>query len=340
MIKACITWAAALFVGTFAWAGGEVGNGGGAFICPDSAQSEFLDLYEARRPRDVADAGFSNSRPALNIPISLAPVEEQIQAAFAKLQINPLVYNAVLETYRVVRAAKINPLPPGVQLAWPSDERNRYIKAGCQAVGVMIFYDFTLSMDQDRVSLEKLPKTDQAAAWVHETLYRFFRLTQGDRDSIRTREVVAYLFSDKNSPELVTALKRLGLRLELGSAGLTSFGENLNAYVVASVSQNPSEFVSVPLSYRIRSLNSVVGCDPHAEFVGNYTIEFRQDSIGGIYRFPLHRIFYGDVEWSKYALSHPACSWTIALADIYGKVIRIPFDSHNLTLPFFLPGTI
>src|SRR4051812_32385248 len=98
-------------------AGEKAGNGGGAFICPDPSQSEFLDLYEAREG-------------GLLISPSSESLEDQIRSALSKLRLADKTFKDIFKTYEAVRAARIIPLPENKELAWPSDALNKYAKAG------------------------------------------------------------------------------------------------------------------------------------------------------------------------------------------------------------------
>ncbi len=187
-----------ILVGPLAFAGNEGGHGGGGFICPNASDSEFLDLYEAREN-------------GLNIPLSSEPVESQIQKALIKLKLAGI---DIFKTYSSVKSAKIIPLPPNKELAWPSDALNKYAKAGCSAKGIMLYHDKKNkkdvdSIDQDTASLNSLPNTDQAAAWVHETVYKFLRSKFADKDSVRARTLVGHLFSNEDSMQVSVVYRSL-----------------------------------------------------------------------------------------------------------------------------------
>jgi hypothetical protein len=319
----------ALSLTTFA---GQNGNGGGGFICPDPKQSEFLDLYEARRPTD--------HRPALHIPSSEAPVEDQIQAAFAKLKVNPLLYEAVLDTYNSVKTAKIKPLPEGVQLAWPSDALNVYIKAGCQAVGIMIFYDDDLAMDQDSKSLQSLPHTDQAAAWVHETIYRFLRLTRYDVNSIRTRAIVGYLFSDESGDQLANALKDLGLIL-LTAQDHPGFDAKMSYFLEPSTVNDL--FIDLTIRFKITNIVQNGKCYPPSRTTGKYHIQ--NDDIFGFYLFiPSSGVgmyelgtFFKEIT-PKWASNGYLCRFDVSFTDQYGNTIQMPNDNMPRFINIIYPG--
>jgi hypothetical protein len=222
---------------------GTEGHGGGAFICPDPSQSEFYDLWEAENPQfNKAD-----TLPALNIARSNDPVETQVQNAFNRFKVSPFIYNAILSVYADVKNAKRIPLPAGVDLSWPVDENNQYIKSGCSAKAVILYHDDadtddTLpfdayglrhgndSMDFDSNALSSLPPTDQAAAWVHETIYRFARETLFSKDSVSAQLAVGLLFSNQQDSYVIDQIHHL-LHLNFSNNyGLKSVSQDQDGY--------------------------------------------------------------------------------------------------------------
>jgi hypothetical protein len=311
MIKLTLLYGVFLLLGSSAYAGNDSGHGGGAFICQDSSQSEFLDIYEARRGAFGTPAGTIQASP-LSIQDSADPVETQIQSAFARLKLSPPVYNLVLQTYQQVRMAKIIPLPPGEELAWPSDEKNRYIKAGCEAVGIMVFYDAENAMDQDTASLQSMPNTEQAAAWVHETLYKFFRATQNDTDSVRTRQVVGHLFSNESSDQVLSALN--GLNLYMG-ATYTGFQPD-GLYITDSVYDSQW---GLSISYKITSTGGQ--CPSISEIDGTISNPELPSVLFGQNKF--HLMLTGVLNQIPMT---PACRWNVVLTDIYGHSVTGIYD--------------
>lgn len=66
-------------------------------------------------------------------------------------------------------------------------------------------------MFKDEQNINVLPNQQQAALWVHETVYKYLREVNHDPDSIRARKVVGYLFSDLSRKSIGDGLKSLGL---------------------------------------------------------------------------------------------------------------------------------
>lgn len=176
--------------------GGQDSGGGGAFICANKADSEVLDLFEARL------AG-------LTIKTSPAPVPVQIEEALRRFNPSSTLYKRMKETLLKVQSAKRIPVPPGFDLAWPSDAKNKYAKSGCQAKSVILFNDRDNSMDFDESAYKQLPNTQAAALIVHETVYKFLRETTKDRSSTRARKLVGHLFAVESQEEFNQAVAEI-----------------------------------------------------------------------------------------------------------------------------------
>jgi hypothetical protein len=184
-----------------------------------------LDLFEAQL-KGPGDLG-------LTILTSHDDVETQIQNIFKRLNPKSNLYTRIIETYKKVRQATPIPVPAGLDLAWPSDEKNKYAPSGCAAKGIILYHDATQSNEPDTKdidinSLQGLPNTQQAAAWVHETVYKFLRETQHAGDSVRARQIVGYLFSDLDDENLNTELEQYGLRPKTGASHLERINVTLN----------------------------------------------------------------------------------------------------------------
>ena len=171
----------------------KAGNGGGVFICQNRNDSELVDLFEARLS-------------GLKIKTSADPVKTQISAALARFNPASNLYKKMIETLAKVESAKKIPVPVGFDLAWPSDAKNKYSKAGCQAKSAILFNDIDNSMDFDSVAFANLPRTQQAALIVHETVYKFMRDTVKEPDSVRARKVVGHLFSSETKTQFNKAV--------------------------------------------------------------------------------------------------------------------------------------
>ena len=73
-------------------------------------------------------------------------------------------------------------------------------------MGFVVFNDKTGSLTWDKTNIDRLPKTDQAALWVHEGVYKYLRESKGDTDSRRARLIVAHLFSTETAEQASAAI--------------------------------------------------------------------------------------------------------------------------------------
>jgi hypothetical protein len=95
----------------------------------------------------------------------------------------------------------MSPIPTGTAIAAPTDVGSLFIKKGCPLEGVASYndQDDTLSYDPEIVSA--MGSVDYAAMIVHESIYKARRVYDGDVDSIQSRKIVGFLFSDAAMPD-------------------------------------------------------------------------------------------------------------------------------------------
>lgn len=315
------------------------GNGGGAFICQDPSKSSFLDLYEAQE--SVVDGGLG-----LNIQTSNDPVETQIQNAFTRLNPKTSLYQGILSTYQRVKNASKNPVPAGLQLAWPSDEHNRYAPANCSQRGIIIYHDSVdLSdpdyMDIDTTSLESLSNTQQAAAWVHEVVYKFLRGTQFEINSVRTRQIVGYLFSDANPEQLNTALEVFGLSPNAGADHLdsadgddASFGTYHMSYIAFTkgTDGNIGGIIQPSLRYYVKDSARVKNppkCKSVDKLLGSLnhggTLTCNTSEYCGVYDGEVLSPLFSQ-ESGLYTVHQLECSYDIVVSDTNGNTATFTVD--------------
>lgn len=173
--------------------GGESSGGGGGFYCATNNQTEVLDLWEGQ-----AVYGF-------NINRSDEEVVTQIKSALDKLKvIIPLLHDDVKEIiFGLKETAEI--LPAGTTLAFPHDALPDYTKEGCNLIGLMFYDSFKEAVMYEESSIQKLQsKTDEAALWVHEAIYKVLRDKFKEANSRATRRLVGCLFSDNCGEKLKT----------------------------------------------------------------------------------------------------------------------------------------
>jgi hypothetical protein len=193
VIKSVIALSLALVPATALARGGDVGNGGGAYICQDPhgriKSALLLDLWEGQR--DWKKQGLP-----YKIQKSNAPVETQIEQAMQKLMnSDPNLFAKVNAMLPIVRA-HVDHLV-GEDLPPPTDTDYTHYPHGCPLGGVAAFHDDTGVLEiQDEIVAAFTSRTDEAALYLHEALYKVLRERVGETTSIRTRKLVAKLFSD------------------------------------------------------------------------------------------------------------------------------------------------
>jgi len=176
---------------TSAYAGAKDGGGGGAFACP-SGYAYLLDLVEGTVPYFVTDKG-------LNIVRSTTPVEAQITNALAKLYVFGKKFgDLVTDSYRVAKLYKMQ-VPANMSISPPQDAFNDMVLKGCTLVGVAKYNDSIYKLWMDDTVIKTMPPTDQAALWIHESVYKVLRAQLGMTNSTLARKVTAAIFSDEPS---------------------------------------------------------------------------------------------------------------------------------------------
>ena len=171
--------------------GGVSSGGGGAFVCKVGGKiqsAELLELWDARENRGQ------------NIPYTNEAVDLQIQRALTKLSsIDPAFAVQVTYDLEYVRAHRVD-LPITRDIDKPVDAMNAYTKPNCPLQGMMYFDGETdppsLSIKAEIFS-KLLNRTNIAAAWMHEALYKSLRAMSGGTaiDSRGAQRLNACLFS-------------------------------------------------------------------------------------------------------------------------------------------------
>ena len=137
------------------------------------------------------------------------PVDVQIKNALEKFGAQkPNIYKqrAFEKALRFVERDKAgNELTGGVGLALTNDIRPNYENEGCiYRQAAAYFTNGYLMWNKDIVS--KMSKTNQAALWVHEAIYKELRMNYVLDSSIPVRELVGMLFGDATSAEVLRKL--------------------------------------------------------------------------------------------------------------------------------------
>ena len=99
---------------------------------------------------------------------------------------------------------------PNLEILPPSDAKNKFVKVGCPLEGMM-FYDDSrkkLVIKPDIFNAQP-SKTERAASYVHESIYKALRDGYSVSDSRLARQITGCLFT--NSPEACLNLKKVEL---------------------------------------------------------------------------------------------------------------------------------
>ncbi len=178
--------------------GGESSGGGGGFYCPGNDSAEVLDIWEGR-----AVFGYT-------IPSSNEDIDVQINKAAINLnRLAPHISEEVRQLALTLKS-EARALPAGVKLAFPHDALPNFEKPDCQLQGLMFFDGDQDIVLYDPILKSKLvSKTDEAALWMHEALYKVLRDKFGEVTSVATRKAVACVFSSKGCIDKLVTLEQL-----------------------------------------------------------------------------------------------------------------------------------
>jgi hypothetical protein len=180
-----------------AYSGHETGHGGGVVVCRDSQgkvqSAELLDFWEA------------SALNGLTIIRKNDPVDQQIREAIERLtRWKPSLGKEVHKTYEDLQNIRRD-VPEGVAVTPPTDADLDLIKEGCALEGVAKYvkkYPDPAILYMNPRLLAELPKSDQAALWLHEAIYKVFRQKYSAKDSTQARRFASLLFSDQSFPEV------------------------------------------------------------------------------------------------------------------------------------------
>jgi hypothetical protein len=198
-MKLNIIWGTFLASAT-AFAGGATSGGGGAYVCRDQSgavtSSLIVDLWESQNVSFSWQDG-KPSRISI-IPDNNTQVQNQLDKALANLRDMEPELGAAVASQVTQLQDVINYLPQGVSLTIPNDLQTDYFPTGCPPEGMMRYNGTTGMLDVNYEIFSKLAtKTDIAAAYVHEAIYKVFREgIDGAQNSVLARRLVACLFSD------------------------------------------------------------------------------------------------------------------------------------------------
>lgn len=180
-----------LVAGQLVKAGQEVGNGGYSVVCRDKnmkiTEAHILDLFEAENI-------------GLTIRYTKDEVEVQLKNLIDKLDENSGVGFEISKQLKLVKqkAKFIKKKTVGMPLT--SDAFPKLKQKGCEYEQLATYYtnndeNFLLI---DSEIYDAISKTDRAALWMHEVLYKMNREFNNATDSLKTRELVGHLVSDQD----------------------------------------------------------------------------------------------------------------------------------------------
>lgn len=269
-----------LLVAASAFAGaGNEGHGGGALICKDREDNQLLDLWEATIPGLFRET-------ALDIQRGNKPVEAQIDAALARLKRSDSDFGElVLDSYKTALAHEEDKKPEDPPLPPITDALTDFVKPGCTLEPVANYYDDTEVLKFDVPLIATLPRTDIAALWVHEAVYKTLRRIHQATNSLSTRRIVGLLFSSLRAKKLKAEIQAILRETEI--EGGPSNLEELAPGRIAVKSGFPGDTYFVNLSI-IETSENERKCGPVYWGVGSGRHRYMNDAYtGATTRIPL-----------------------------------------------------
>jgi hypothetical protein len=177
------------------FAGHQVGNGGGAWVCRDRSPSreilkaELVDLFEATTEYYLS---VSRSSEAWRVQVDSALDRVAIASPFFRKRLEPFV-NDVLTRWPSTGASDLQQIDDSLHRRIPGRE---WCPEGNIEFGQVVNFTFQNTILVDFRIHEKLGPTDRAALIIHEAIYAMLRLYLDSQNSLYARKLVAYLFSE------------------------------------------------------------------------------------------------------------------------------------------------
>lgn len=257
--------------------GGSIGGGGGAYVCRDAEgnikKSMLVDLWEGSR----VPAKNNLAKPKLRIVRSNIDPKIQFEKAMTKLATVDLELADDVRAQQKVIFENAFPIPSDQQIATPSDLQTTYFPKNCDPEGMMFFNadSNTLSFDES-IFYALETKTDVAAAWAHEAIYKVFRESMGQTTSKPTRKLVACLFAEDDClPRTITnppkqgyvSFRCLGQGLDVTvdsthKENFESLTDNSLGTLKVTIHSMPGKNLRSPLSYTTRLLGGKMQTEP------------------------------------------------------------------------------
>ena len=168
-----------------AFGGGISGGGGKAIVCRnlfgEIKSAELLDLYEGS-----VEQGYKYPKSNLSSEIQLRASFNKMNAGNSQLPVNKMA-DKVEKMLRFI--------PDGTKLDPTDDSYEVVAPRNCEIEQLANFQNDQKIILVDHAIWSKLSETNQAALIAHETVYWIMRVL-GDKNSTKSRQVVAYAFSD------------------------------------------------------------------------------------------------------------------------------------------------
>lgn len=221
-----------LLVSANAEAGDKIGNGGGLWACraPDRiVRAELVDLFEAREEFKLNLKAFGKKSADEILREQLVYVRSALPDLYDEWISH---FNYALKNRQLVNA-KLRPIEDSLYRIEPAAQTCPEGKWEYTQFANFTEYGQIL-IQRDLWESPAISELDRAALLFHESLYRWARIRLLDRDSVRARRIVGYLFStlkpeelrrefDKAVPELTDGFPdesvddRLGFFVSLGN---------------------------------------------------------------------------------------------------------------------------
>lgn len=210
--------------------GGESSGGGGGFYCSGTDSTEALDLWEGRT---VYGFEIPSSNENIKLQIERALINLELLAPYLVDNVRALVGPLIEESLA---------LPLDVELAFPHDALPDFQKKNCKLAGLMFYDGDAKRVRFDSFLLSKLvSKTDEAALWLHEAIYKALRDNFGETNSKASRKVVACIFSVSGCFDKLKTLDQL---LPIDRKIYQCYNKSVTYYYFES-SQNRISFILV-----------------------------------------------------------------------------------------------
>lgn len=173
------------------------GNGGGAFVCKALDQSTMKEVIFSAVSQDIWEAGRKNSI----LTSELNETELSLEV------LRKLERTGATRFAQEIRDALINVLKirsiEEVKLVTAGDSKHFVEQALCEQgnsdfMAAAIYQDKTNDLVYSKMIFDKFDNVSKAALNVHEAIYKVLRQEYKDKDSVRTRKITGYLFSDMN----------------------------------------------------------------------------------------------------------------------------------------------